>query len=150
MGNLANWRLRRVVEIDAAHYLPEHPGKCANMHGHRWKVTIEVVSGALNAQGMVVDFGDLKFAAEALDHSVINDVPYFAEPDAPPPTAEHIARYLAQQVAALPDIKWSTIRVTVEETPGAQVTYEMRPWDEPGYDERLAAWTASTGGGRDD
>lgn len=50
--------------FDSAHFLAGYEGKCGNIHGHRWKVEIEVQSEALveggQLDGMVIDFGDLK------------------------------------------------------------------------------------------
>jgi 6-pyruvoyltetrahydropterin/6-carboxytetrahydropterin synthase len=53
----------RRIEIDAAHRVPDHTGKCRNLHGHRYLVEA-ICSGALasggNESGMVIDFGFLK------------------------------------------------------------------------------------------
>jgi queuosine biosynthesis protein QueD len=57
--------------ISAAHQLPHHEGPCANLHGHNYKVEVEVggnvIGGAADdpnlidpAAGMVMDFADLK------------------------------------------------------------------------------------------
>ena len=81
----------RSIEIDAAHYLPGYKGKCANLHGHRWKIEVAVRGGYMHP-GMVVDFNDLKVPLdsikESLDHKCINDV-------IPNPTAEKIVEYVA-------------------------------------------------------
>ena len=69
MRVMANWRLRKVIDSTP-------------------RITLEINSGVLNSSGMVVDFGDLEFAVDALDPSVINEAPYFAGDNAPPPTAD--------------------------------------------------------------
>lgn len=50
--------------FDSAHFLKDYDGKCANIHGHRWKVLItagaEELSRQSQTRGMVTDFGDLK------------------------------------------------------------------------------------------
>lgn len=50
--------------FDSAHFLAGYDGKCRNIHGHRWKVEIEVQSDRLiddgQLEGMVIDFSDLK------------------------------------------------------------------------------------------
>lgn len=49
--------------FDAAHQLPTHEGKCRNLHGHTYRVVIEVdgeLSTSGPSTGMVIDFGDLK------------------------------------------------------------------------------------------
>lgn len=50
--------------FDSAHFLADYEGKCGNIHGHRWRVEIEVQSIELidggKHDGMVIDFSDLK------------------------------------------------------------------------------------------
>lgn len=50
--------------FDSAHFLKNYEGKCSNIHGHRWKVEVEIFSDKLKndgqLNGMIVDFGDLK------------------------------------------------------------------------------------------
>uniref|UniRef100_A0A6M3KFR9 Putative 6-Pyruvoyl tetrahydrobiopterin synthase n=1 Tax=viral metagenome TaxID=1070528 RepID=A0A6M3KFR9_9ZZZZ len=67
----------RVFHFDAAHHLPKHPGWCKNLHGHTWKVTVEV-SGYINTETrMVMDLKDLKALVKGLldvyDHQCLND-----------------------------------------------------------------------------
>ena len=45
--------------FDSAHFLSGYPGKCANLHGHRWKVVAEVSAPDVGETGMVMDFKDL-------------------------------------------------------------------------------------------
>jgi 6-pyruvoyltetrahydropterin/6-carboxytetrahydropterin synthase len=63
-----------VEHIDCAHFLPGHP-KCGTLHGHTYKIEI-VVEGVI-ANGMVVDFSDLKTSAREVlstyDHKSWND-----------------------------------------------------------------------------
>ncbi len=42
------------------HTLHEHQGKCANLHGHNYKLQVVVESDSLNQLQMVMDFSDLK------------------------------------------------------------------------------------------
>ena len=50
--------------FDSAHFLHGYHGKCANIHGHRWKIVATIKSKELlnNQQnnGMIIDFKDLK------------------------------------------------------------------------------------------
>ena len=59
--------------FDAAHFLTNYEGKCKNIHGHRWRVVLEI-SGEPKS-GMLVDFGDLKKdlkdACDYFDHTFI-------------------------------------------------------------------------------
>ena len=60
--------------FDTAHFLARYNGKCRNIHGHRWRVVIEIAGENLD-DGMVVDFTDIKAALKALtdnlDHSLV-------------------------------------------------------------------------------
>ncbi|MCI5862496.1 MAG: 6-carboxytetrahydropterin synthase QueD [Lachnospiraceae bacterium] len=60
--------------FDSAHFLSRYNGKCKNIHGHRWRVVIEIAGDSLD-DGMVVDFTDIKAALKALadnlDHSLV-------------------------------------------------------------------------------
>ncbi|HZD60357.1 MAG TPA: 6-carboxytetrahydropterin synthase QueD [Anaerolineae bacterium] len=78
--------------FDAAHFLPDHKGKCANMHGHTWRIELTIQSETLN-NGMVHDFVDVKTTLKAIlpDHSLLNDI-------MPNPTAENLAKYLYAQL----------------------------------------------------
>lgn len=65
--------LKAEHSFDSAHFLAGYDGKCGNIHGHRWRVVIEVQSETLveggQSDGMVVDFGDLKKdVKEIVDH----------------------------------------------------------------------------------
>lgn len=44
----------------AAHRLVGHKGKCANIHGHNYKVEIKLSSNQLNKLGMIMDFSEVK------------------------------------------------------------------------------------------
>ncbi len=65
--------------FDSAHFLAGYEGKCGNIHGHRWRVIVEVKSDGLREdkqqRGMCVDFAelkkDLKWEVENLDHTLI-------------------------------------------------------------------------------
>ena len=50
--------------FDAAHFLKGYEGKCSNIHGHRWRVVVEIFSDTLKSDthsgGMLVDFDELK------------------------------------------------------------------------------------------
>ena len=45
--------------FDAAHVLTNHTGLCKNLHGHTYRVVVEVAEAA-DDQDMVIDFKDLK------------------------------------------------------------------------------------------
>ena len=62
------------MEISAAHKLIlPYRSKCASLHGHNWIITVYCRSERLNADGMVVDFTQIKQAVkEKLDHRNLN------------------------------------------------------------------------------
>lgn len=69
-------RLGREFSFDAAHFLPWHGGKCKNLHGHTYRLLVEV-SGPLNQNGILWDFADMKTLVYAhvtgvLDHQNLN------------------------------------------------------------------------------
>lgn len=57
--------------FEAAHVLPKHDGKCANLHGHSWKLTV-VVDGYVDMEtGFVLDYAKLK---KIVQHNIIDYV----------------------------------------------------------------------------
>ena len=34
--------LKTEQSFDAAHFLKDYQGKCKNLHGHRWRVVVEI------------------------------------------------------------------------------------------------------------
>lgn len=83
----------RKFEFAGAHYLPNHPGKCQNLHGHTWKVEIEIIGQVKKDTGMIIDFGDMKEKInpiiETFDHKCLNEVLREWRVDVPP-TAENL------------------------------------------------------------
>ena len=114
--------------FDAAHFLRGYPGKCANIHGHRWKVEITLQGEKLDELGILIDFMDvksmLKEVLELFDHKMINEVPPF---DSLNPTAENIARFIYERMAdKLRDQTGSNVWITkvkVWESDAASATY---------------------------
>ena len=114
------FELTIIEEFEAAHRLPDYDGKCCRLHGHNWRVEVSVRGTELDSSGLLIDFKVLKsHVAEVLstlDHYYLNETEAFAQK---PPTAEHIAKYVYEALAAhqaLPD------RVRV---------YAVRVWESP-------------------
>ena len=58
-------RIRKSVEFSMAHRLQHHEGLCRNVHGHTYKVEVELEWPDVdNRTGMVRDFRDIKEALE--------------------------------------------------------------------------------------
>lgn len=73
--------IRKEFRFEAAHQLPFHDGKCARLHGHSWKLTVELEGEVLvldgPKRGMLADFGEVKSAVQPfvdayLDHHHLN------------------------------------------------------------------------------
>jgi 6-pyruvoyltetrahydropterin/6-carboxytetrahydropterin synthase len=105
--------LEKKIQVSASHRLPHYDGLCANLHGHNWNITVtcRCKDDELNQQGMVIDFSEIKTIVNQLDHDDINK---FIEN----PTAENIARWLADQIPYC----WS---IEVEETDGNKIIYHV-------------------------
>lgn len=63
MGN--NIRITKQFSFETGHALYGYDGKCKNVHGHSYKLSVTVIgkpiSDSTNVKfGMVIDFGDLK------------------------------------------------------------------------------------------
>ena len=111
--------------FEAAHHLPQHDGKCRNLHGHSYRVTV-VLHGPVNdytgsSRGMVQDFaliGELfrHHVFDILDHTVLNsNIEY--------PTAENIALWIFEKLEkVLPDLHSIVVNETSDTS--ATISYE--------------------------
>jgi len=89
------YSLKVLSYFSAAHKLRDYHGKCEVLHGHNWKVEVEIKAKDVGKDGMVVDFKVVKFllkeCLERLDHGYLNEISPF---DKENPTSELIARYI--------------------------------------------------------
>ena len=94
------YTLTTMVEFSSAHTLVGHSGPCKKMHGHNWKVEVEITGEKLDKIGMVVDFKEIRKATnlvvDELDHEFLNNLEPFSEDN---PTAENIARYIFSKLS---------------------------------------------------
>lgn len=107
--------LKCIELFEAAHFLPDYAGKCQRLHGHTYKVEIEI-EGPVKPDGMVMDFSVLKGVLRSvdLDHQLLNDIEGMDKN----PTAENMAVWIAKKLLATPGIDMSCLSaVTVWETP---------------------------------
>lgn len=121
----ASYQLKIVTDFASAHTLRDYPGACSRMHGHNWKVEVEVIATSLDEVGMGIDFKEIKKRTKQvtaeLDHRYINEIKPFDEIN---PTAENIAAYLYRGIGEL--INNDRVRVasvTLWETDRACVRY---------------------------
>ncbi len=110
--------------FDAAHSLPGYPGECRELHGHTWDVEVTVEGEHLDEIGIVYDFKTLKADVRSVlgvfDHKHLNDVAPF---DEIPPTAEHLARTIFEQLADRVAPVVRVVEVAVWESPIAKLVY---------------------------
>lgn len=71
--------VRRIFDFEAAHRLPDHPGKCRDLHGHSYRLIVSVDRPVDARSGMAIDFSELKRIVnerviDTLDHKYINDI----------------------------------------------------------------------------
>ena len=119
------YTMKIVTDFAAAHLLRDYPGACSRLHGHNWKVEVEVNASSLDKVGMGIDFKDIKAATkdvvETMDHRFLNDLAPF---DTINPTAENIAAHIYTTLAGiLNDDRVRVAAVTIWETERACVTY---------------------------
>lgn len=142
----------KTFQFDCAHMLSGHEGLCKNLHGHTYKLEVEVThfgSGDTFPQGpsagMVVDFKDLKeqvnrAIVSKFDHAFV----YWKEAEGPEaelaelvnrlgmktvsvpyrPTAENMAKsFFGKLKNVFQDSSYSIVRVTVWETPTSYASF---------------------------
>ncbi|PKM52511.1 MAG: 6-carboxytetrahydropterin synthase QueD [Firmicutes bacterium HGW-Firmicutes-7] len=129
--------------FDSAHFLAAYDGKCRHIHGHRWRVIIEVQTDQLiesgQLEGMVTDFTDLKYDVKALvdmfDHGLILQEGTMRKETLSclledgfniitvgfRPTAENFAKYFYNKME---EKGYHVKRATVYETPTNSAIYE--------------------------
>ena len=108
----------REILFEAAHQLPDHPGKCRNLHGHRYRMRVVCRAPVDPNTGLAIDFGHLKQlvnerVVDRLDHAYLNEI-------MPIPSAEHIAIWAWEQLAST-DLPLHEIEV--QETENSSVIY---------------------------
>lgn len=119
------YTLKVVTDFAASHSLRNYEGACQRLHGHNWKIEVEVKASKLNEVGMAVDFKAIKNATKevinGLDHYHLNDIAPF---DKINPTAENIAGFLYQEISTIINNEHVSVSaVTVWETDRACARY---------------------------
>ena len=119
------YTLKIVTDFAAAHTLRDYPGACSRMHGHNWKVEVEVSAAELDKTGMGLDFRLIRQTTEAIieryDHQYLNEIAPF---DTLNPTAENIAATIYRAVCEqLNDDRVRVSATTVWETDRACARY---------------------------
>jgi 6-pyruvoyltetrahydropterin/6-carboxytetrahydropterin synthase len=143
--------IRRWVETDTGHRVPNHKSKCKHFHGHRyrWEAEVEgevVTETGTSEEGMLIDFSDISNILTKQIHDVVDHafIVYELDKDAREvlselgdehrtvvvpfiPTAENLAKWAYEQVS--PHIKTAygnSLRLAafhVRETPKSWATW---------------------------
>ncbi len=121
----SRYTLKVITDFAAAHTLRNYPGDCAKMHGHNWKVEVEVTATTLNEVGIGMDFKQIRKEAKEvcdhLDHEYLNELSPF---DTINPTAENIAAYIYNELSQRLNTATAKISaITIWETERACIRY---------------------------
>lgn len=134
------FQVTRQIDFCYGHRLLNYDGKCRYLHGHNARVVITLQAEQLDANGMVMDFGQIKrqlshWIDENLDHRMIlsrhDPVADFLLASGEPlhlidanPTAENIAK-LIHEVAR--GFGFPIVQTQLWETPRCYATYRSDP-----------------------
>lgn len=114
-------RLHIERKIDAAHKLVGYDGPCKNLHGHTWKIEVDIYGSTNPDTGMVVDFRRVKDIIDELDHSYLNEII-----DETKPTAENILLYLWDKIDGELNVENCTLsKLRVYESENSFVEHEQ-------------------------
>ncbi|MFH1355972.1 MAG: 6-carboxytetrahydropterin synthase [bacterium] len=101
-------------------------GRCSSVHGHQYRIDIELVGGIDSETGMLINGYDVddivkRFLEEKVDHKFFNDdIAFFKTHQ---PTAEWISVWLFEELKALFPAHVDLSKVRVYETPELAVEY---------------------------
>ena len=118
------YRLSMYDYFSSAHQIKGYRGKCEAIHGHNWKVEVEVEGETLNDIGLLMDFTDLKkllkSVIDPLDHVLLNEVDGFRDQN---PSSELIARHVYNHLKDILPDGIDIVNVTVWESESAKAIY---------------------------
>ena len=100
------------TEFDASHRLPWHKGACANIHGHTYRVEMQVEGVPLGDTGMVCDYGTLKTIVKGAlpDHQDLNK-----KVNSTFPTVENTIEYVEQKLMEALPLHVGLVRLKIYE-----------------------------------
>jgi 6-pyruvoyltetrahydropterin/6-carboxytetrahydropterin synthase len=114
--------------FSSAHQLRGYKGKCENIHGHNWKIVVELSGEKLNDIGILIDFHEIKAILKnilsLLDHTNINDISPF---DTINPSSENLSQYIYDELTLRLESTTEEVSahsVTVWESDTSRCTYK--------------------------
>ena len=120
------YRITRDNFFESAHFLPNVPEghKCKNMHGHSYRVTVQLDGVIDEHLGWIIDTAEIDEAfsevKEMLDHKVLNEVEGLENP-----TTEVLSRWLWEFFRSrLNNGRICKITVIVGESPRSTAIYD--------------------------
>ena len=131
----------KVFTFDAAHYLEDYDGPCARMHGHTYRLEVELGTSDRNLidetsdDGMVADFGRIKQLVHeqiisVVDHRCLNEVLAYN------PTAENMVLDFSDRIREALQAPTENCGI-----PGHVTLLRVRLWEGP---DDYAEWRAAT------
>jgi len=71
--------LKRTFRFEAAHQLPDYPGKCRKLHGHGYRLIVSVTLPVDPQTGLSMDFAEIENIVKEsvitkIDHQNLNDI----------------------------------------------------------------------------
>lgn len=111
--------------FSSAHSLWDDEGKFEDLHGHDFKVEVDLERRDLDEIGVVIDFLDvkrkLKTILARLENTFLNELPEFKGKNT---SVENVARWIYDELSKEVNKQGVTVkRVTVWETEDAGATY---------------------------
>lgn len=112
--------------FDSSHILPDQAiyGKCSNLHGHTYKLTVEITGEMDYLEGWICNFSEVKKIVQEkiidkLDHNHLNNIIVL-------PTAENIILWIAGELKkALLNEEYSLKSLVLYETPTSFARLEL-------------------------
>ncbi|MFQ6084280.1 MAG: 6-pyruvoyl tetrahydropterin synthase family protein [Candidatus Aminicenantia bacterium] len=89
-----SWVLKVSDKFQAAHFLKDYKGKCEKIHGHTFKVEVQIKVSKLNKTGIGIDFIEIKEKLSKIlpDHRLLNEIYEFN------PSAENLSKYFFNEL----------------------------------------------------
>lgn len=115
------FQLKQHFHIEAARFLPNLPKNhpCANMHGHSFKIILNLRGHLVPEIGWVMDYHEISRIMtpllQQLDHKILNEVAGLENP-----TSELLTKWIYERaLKSIPLLE----SVTVSETTNTECTY---------------------------
>ncbi len=120
---MSRWVVHSRVEFEASHALTLYLGEPEEHHSHRWQVAIRVGADELNAEGYALDFHAVHALLPEITAPLADtDLNVHPEIGSPTPTAERLAKWIADQLAPeCAELGGSLLSVSVWEGPENRV-----------------------------